>query len=275
MFAAFLLFSSGIIAGQTGAADDGPSPNRAKSAARPVARSEQERNDYLTASSATGGAAAESAAVDFEARYPKSELRVYLYAQAMQQYQEENNAPRILAMAEKVLELDPNHSVALALSATVLADNLQAKDRKHDREIQEIKRNANRAIHGANTGFMPPASASPEEATLYRNAVRSMAYSALGIMKLKTGDDAGAEKDLITALALNKLRPDPYLWYHLALAQDHRRRYSAALNSVEQALQLASSNPELQKLAEIEHDRLAGLAGRAPAQGSRRGAQQR
>jgi Tfp pilus assembly protein PilF len=87
-----------------------------------------------------------------------------------------------------------------------------------------------------------------------------MAYSALGIMKLKTGDDAGAEKDLKTASELAIVRPDPYVWYHLALAQDHRKKYTAALNSVEQALQLASSNPELQKLAEAEHERLAGLA---------------
>jgi Tfp pilus assembly protein PilF len=87
-----------------------------------------------------------------------------------------------------------------------------------------------------------------------------MAYSALGIMKLKTGDDAGAEKDLTTSTELAKIRTDGYTWYHLALAQDHRKKYAAALSSVEQALQLASSNPELQKLAEVEHERLAGLA---------------
>jgi Tfp pilus assembly protein PilF len=89
-----------------------------------------------------------------------------------------------------------------------------------------------------------------------------MAYSALGVMSLKTGDDTNAEKNFQTALALNKVQPDASAWYHLALAQDHRRKYSAALDSVEQALQLASSNPDLQKLAEVEHDRLAGLAGR-------------
>ena len=93
-----------------------------------------------------------------------------------------------------------------------------------------------------------------------------MAYSALGIMKLKTGDDAGAEKDLKMATELAKIRPDGYAWYHLALAQDHRKKYAAALGSVEQALQLASSDPELQKLAEVEHERLAGLA-----RGSRNG----
>jgi hypothetical protein len=89
-----------------------------------------------------------------------------------------------------------------------------------------------------------------------------MAYSALGMMELKTGDDAGAERDLRTSANLPKIRPDPYVWYHLALAQDHRKRYPAALNSVEQALQLASSNPKLQRLAETEHDRLNRLAGR-------------
>ena len=94
-----------------------------------------------------------------------------------------------------------------------------------------------------------------------------MAYSALGIMKLKTGDDAGAEKDLKMATELAKFRPDGHAWYHLALAQDHRKKYAAALNSVEQALQLASSDPELQKLAEVEHERLAGLA-RGPRNGS-------
>jgi tetratricopeptide (TPR) repeat protein len=87
-----------------------------------------------------------------------------------------------------------------------------------------------------------------------------MAYSAIGIMKLKTGDDAGAEKELKMAADLAKIRPDAYIWYHLALAQDHRKKYTAALGSIQQALQLASSDPELQQLAEVEYARLTGLA---------------
>jgi uncharacterized protein HemY len=81
-------------------------------------------------------------------------------------------------------------------------------------------------------------------------------------MKLKTGDYADAEKDLKAAVERATAGPDPYMWYHLALAQDHRKKYPAALNSVEQALQLASSNPDLQKLAESEHERLSRLTGR-------------
>jgi tetratricopeptide (TPR) repeat protein len=121
-----------------------------------------------------------------------------------------------------------------------------------------IKRNTARAIQSADASYGP--AAGTPAAALYKDTLQSMAYSALGIMKLKTGDDAGAEKDLKLAADLGKVKPDPYIWYHLALAQDHRKKYSAALISVEQALQLSSSNQDLQKLAEAEHDRLSGLA---------------
>ena len=140
------------------------------------------------------------------------------------------------------------------LTATAVADGLVDHDRDRERKIGIVKRNATRAIQLAEASFVrSPAAA------LYKTTLQSMAYSALGIMKLKTGDDAGAEKDLKAASELAMARPDPYVWYHLALAQDHRKKYTAALNSVQQALQLASSNPELQKLAEAERERLAGL----------------
>jgi hypothetical protein len=140
------------------------------------------------------------------------------------------------------------------LTATAVANGLADHDRERERKIGIVKRNAMRAIQVAEASFTgSPASG------LYKTTLQSMAYSALGVVKLKTGDDAGAEKDLKTASELAKARPDPYVWYHLALAQDHRKKYAAALNSVEQALQLASSIPDLQKMAEAEHERLSRL----------------
>lgn len=233
-----------------------PSERPGTPTARPQARSEQERTDFNTAYALTGAATEESAAIDFANKYPTSELRRYLYSSAMLQYQRENNPAKMLAMGERVLALDPNNPLALVLTATALADSLGDHDRDHDKKISTIKHNATRAIQAAEAGY-------PERVTggtVYKTALQSMAYSALGIMKLKTGDDSGAEKDLKMATELAKIRPDGHAWYHLALAQDHRKKYAAALSSVEQALQLASSDPELQKLAEVEHERLAGLA---------------
>jgi tetratricopeptide (TPR) repeat protein len=226
------------------------SPQEDPSPARPQARSEQERSEFNAAYALQGAATEEAAAIDFANRYPTSELRRYLYSSAMLQYQRENNPVKMLAMAERVLALDPDNPLALVLTATVLADSLGDRDR--DKKISTIKHNATRAIQAAEAGYSGD--------TVYKTTLQSMAYSALGIMKLKTGDDAGAEKDLKMATDLAKFRPDGYAWYHLALAQDHRKKYATALGSVEQALQLASSDPELQKLAEVEHERLAGLA---------------
>ncbi len=232
------------------------------------AQSAQERDEYLAASRLVGGQMSEEAADEFAARYPASALRVYLYSKALRDYQAENNPPKVLSTAQKVLAINPDHDVALVLTATVLADELESDDKDRGRKVEEIKRSAERGIKNLNSGVLPAVTGTPEQIEVYRTTLLSMAYSALGIMRLKTGDDGGAEKDLMMAVGLVKVRPDPYIWYHLALAQDHRRKYGAALASVEQALQLSSSLPDLQKLAEIEHDRLSGLAGRGSRQGT-------
>lgn len=262
LLATFLLtFAPEAIQAQAG--DGGSVTPPEKPALHPPARTQQERDDFNFAYAENGGNALEIAANTFAARYPESELRQYLYSKAMKAYELENNPAGTLAMAQKVLALNPDHAVALVLTATVLADGLGANDADKAKKMDEIRMTANHAINSVgSSGFAPPAAASPQQVAVYRTTLQSMAYSALGLMALKTGDDASAERDLTRAAVLQKITPDPYIWYHLALAQDHRKKYAAALNSVQQALQLASSHPQLQRLAEIEFDRLSGLAGR-------------
>ena len=255
------------------AGDGGSATPPERAALHPPAKSQQERGDFNFAYAENGGDALEIAANTFAAKYPDSDLRQYLYSKAMKAYELENNPAGTLAMAQKVLALNPNHAVALVLTATVLADGLGANDADKAKKMDEIRRAANHAIESVGSGFVPPAAASPQQAAVYRTTLQSMAYSALGLMALKTGDDASAERDLTRAAVLQKITPDPYVWYHLALAQDHRKKYAAALNSVQQALQLASSHPQLQRLAEIEFDRLSGLAGRGRRSGDETGAE--
>lgn len=235
------------------AAQPQSAPESPASAVRhPVAKSQQEYDDYQAARNTNDGAALEKAATNFAEKYPDSQLRRYLFSKALRQYQNENNPAGMLAMGKRVLALDPGDALTLVLTATVVADGLSAGDPNRETKVAEIKKNATHALQVVDTGMA-------SQAPLYRTTLQSMAYCALGIMKLKTGDDSGAEKDLKAAADLPKIRPDPYIWYHLALAQDHRKKYPAALDSVEQALQLASANPRLQRLAETEHDRLNRL----------------
>jgi tetratricopeptide (TPR) repeat protein len=222
------------------------------------AASQQELNDYRAAAALRGGSAVEQAANAFANRYPASELRQLLFSRAMLQYQLENNTSGILSMGEQTLALSPDHPAALVLTATVLADSLSPDDLDRDRKIAEIKRNASRAIEVLQKQRITAGAGESN-----RESLQAMAYSALGLMRLKTGDYAEAEKNLKAALERATVRPDAYTWYHLALAQDHRKKYPSALNSVEQALQLASRDAELQKLAEVEHERLSHLLERS------------
>jgi tetratricopeptide (TPR) repeat protein len=225
----------------------------------PQAKTQADYADYNTANAITTGAGMEKAANDFAAKYPDSELRSILYSKAMHNYQAENNPAKMLAMGEKVLVYDPDNSVALVLTATALSDNLTENDPDKANKIATIQKNAGRALQTIDTSFVPPNGATADQIKTYKDTLRSMAHSAIGIMSLKDKDDARAETELKLSADLLSTAPDPYVWYHLALAQDHQGKYTEALASVQKALNYTSTNPELGKLAAGERERLVLL----------------
>ena len=227
----------------------------------PQAKTHPEFNDYNAAYAMAGGAASEKAADEFAAKYPASELKAFLYSKAMHEYQNENNPAKMLSVGEKVLQLDPDNSIALVLTATVLSDSLSDADTDRQAKIARVKKNATRALETVDSAFVPPANATPEQVTAYKSTLQSMAHSALGIVALKTGDDATAENELKLSTKLNIAVPDPYLWYHLALAQDHQKKYPEALASINSALQIMGTNADLGELARGEQKRLLTLTG--------------
>jgi tetratricopeptide (TPR) repeat protein len=230
----------------------------------PQAKTHPEFNDYNAAYAVAGGAASEKAADEFSAKYPNSELKSFLYSKAMHEYQTENNKAKILAMGEKVLQFDPDNPIALVLTATVMADDLKEADKDTDTKDREknvaaIKKNSAHALETINSDFVPGANVTPEQLAAYRKTLQVMAHSALGIVALKTADDAGAEKELKAAADATPGQPDPYVWYHLALAQDHQKKYPEALVSINQAVQYAGSDQELASLVQGELARLRAL----------------
>jgi len=147
------------------------------------------------------------------------------------------------------------------LTSTVLADSLNDADTDREAKIARARKNATHALETVDSGFVPPANATPEQVTAYKSTLQSMAHSALGIVALKTGDDATAENELKLSTSLNLTQPDPYLWYHLALAQDHQKKYPEALVSINHALQVIGANADLGELAKGEQKRLLTLTG--------------
>jgi predicted Zn-dependent protease len=149
------------------------------------------------------------------------------------------------------------------LTATVLADALRAEDSDRQKKVDEIKKDSTHALETVDSGFVPPANATSEQVKAYKSTLQSMAHSALGIVALKTGDDATAENELKLSTNLNQSQPDPYLWYHLALAQDHQKKYPEALASINSALQVIGANADLGEQARAEQKRLLTLTGGA------------
>jgi tetratricopeptide (TPR) repeat protein len=225
----------------------------------PQAKTKAEYNDYNTAYAVSGGSPSEKAADDFAAKYPSSELTIFLYSKAMHEYQTENNKSKIETMGNKVLQFDPDNPVALVLTATVMADSLATSDADQDKQVAAIRKNGSHALQTINSDFSPGGNVSPEQLAAYKKTLESMAHAALGIAALKSGDDAGAEKELKTAADVNSSQPDPYVWYHLALAQDHQKKYPEALASVNQAVKYSGSDPDLATLAKGEQTRLQTL----------------
>lgn len=243
---------------QQPASNSKPGQSPAKHVAQ--AKTAQEYKDYNTAYALAGGETVEKAADDFAAKYPASELKIFLYEKAMHEYQAANNQPKILATGEKVLQLDPDNAIALVLTANVLSDGLN-ENNPDPQKAAEIKKNAGHALEILGGNFAPSANATPEQIEGYKRTLQALAHSALGITALKMHDDAGAEKELKAAADANPAQPDPFVWYHLSLAQDHQKKYSEALVSVNQALKSAGSNPEIGDLAKGERERLLTLTG--------------
>jgi len=219
----------------------------------PQPKTDQEFIDFTIASGMRGGSAMEKAAEDFAVKYPDSEMRVLLFLNAMHEYHKENNPRKMITTGEKVLEFEPYNPIGLVLTAAALADTLSDCDPDREAKISKIQQRANRVL-GMLDNFPYPSSATPEQISVYKRVMSSMAHFALGIMDLRIGSDKEAENELQLAAELS--RDDPYIWYNLALAQDHLEKYSQALDSVNRALQYADLEDDIRLVASVERDRL-------------------
>jgi hypothetical protein len=237
----------------------------------PQAKTQAEFADYNAAYAIKGGAAMEKAADDFAAKYPNSELKAYLYSKAMHEYQTEDNRGQMLVVGDKVLALDPDNAVALVLTATALSDSL-ADTSPDQQKVALVRQRATHALETVDTALGATSAIPQDQVIAYKNTLRAMAHSALAITSLKLGDNVDAEKEFKIAAELGKAQPDPFVWYHLALAQDRegtaaanpdeqQKKYSEALVSIREALRYTGSDPNLGKLAEGELKRLEQLTG--------------
>jgi tetratricopeptide (TPR) repeat protein len=251
--------AAGQTAGQTTAAPQGKRP--------PAFKSTQESDAFKSVLALPDAAATEKAADDFASKYPDSEVRVMLYKNAMQKYQQANNADKMLEMGQKALAIDPDDPEALVGVAQVLAERTRDTDLDKDQKLAESKKDAERALVTVDTD-VPTSGYPPEKLAQYKGFIRSEAYAVLGTLATNAKDWPEAETTLKKSIdAFPEV--DPIAVLRLAIALDHENKVPEALKYANQAVDLTKDRPDSAggKAARAEQDRLTKLnSGTAPGQ---------
>jgi tetratricopeptide (TPR) repeat protein len=247
--------------GQTGAAPAGAPPVKRP----PQAKTQAEFDAYQAATAnANDPAVLEKSADDFAAKFADSELRILLYRAAMHGYQAANNSDKLLAMARKILTIDPDDPEALIAVAEVLAERTRDTDLDKDQRLDEATKSAQHALQTVDTDLAIPANTPQERVDAYKGYLRSTAYSILGTVEFNRAKYPEAEADFHKSIDALPSQPDPVVVLRLALALDKENRYPDALKEAYHAVELTKEGTTEGTLARRERDRLIQLTGGIP-----------
>lgn len=252
-----------MAAAQTGTVSVPPSTSPRKRP--PAAKTPEEGAAYQAIVTNPDVAAAEAAAKDFESKFPQSELRSVVYYNLMTRYQQADNGEKTVQMGRKVLQFDPDHTIALVMTATVLAELTRDTDLDRDARYTEAMKDAQHALDSIDTGLVVRADVTDEQLKSAKTILSSMAHSAMGMVEMKRKNPAKAEKQFRTAVELNTAQPDAVIWLRLALALDQQNKYAEALTAANRAVELsATAGGLVANSAKQEQNRLKALTGQAP-----------
>ncbi len=233
-----------------------PAPKRP-----PQAKTQDEYKAFQAATQAATPEAQEKAADEFAAKFPSSELRVLLYRQAMNSYQNANNGEKMVEMGRKILAIDPNDPQALIEVAEVISEQTRSTDLDFTQKTDEANKLATHALETVDTDLMFSPNAPPEKVQAAKDWLKATAYAILGNIAMEKHDYAGAEKNLKQAIDLGKTQPDPVNYLRLAVALDNQTKYAEALATANQAVSMTQENTTVGQLSRQEQSRLKQLAG--------------
>lgn len=227
----------------------------------PQAKSQEEYKAFQAAAAATTPEAQEKAADDFAAKFPDSELRVLLYRQVMNSYQNANNADKMVEMGRKILAIDPNDPQALIEVAEVLSERTRNTDLDFNEKTAEASKLASHALETIDTDLPFSPNAPPDKVQAAKDWLRATAYAILGNIGMEKNDYAAAEQNLRKAIDMGKSQPDPVNYLRLAVALDKQSKYAEALSTANQAVSMTQENTAVGQLSRQEQSRLKQLAG--------------
>lgn len=231
------------------------------------AKSQDELKAYQTAFAMTDPALLETAADDFSAKYPTSELRASLYIRAMNLYAQSNNSDKVIETGRKAIAADPTNPIPLVQVASTLAESTRDTDLDREQRLAEASKDAHAAIDNIDTGLLVPANADPARVEGAKHSILTMAYDTLGTVDMDRNDYASAAKNLQKAIDESNGNPEAVLYLRLSVAQDKLNQYPQALDSANKAVQYAKDGTPAQNLAKQQQARLQKLISAASPAG--------
>lgn len=232
----------------------------------PAAKSQAEMTAYnqvMAQVQAKNAAGAEQAADALANNFKDSELRYLGYFQTMLLYQAENNADKAIEMGRKVLAINPNEPVTLAMVASFVSERTRDSDLDRDQRLAEVVQNAQKSLQLIDTELVIPPTAPQEQVDANKALLRSMAYAAIGNAYLVKADYPHAEENLKKSVEIAPAPGDSINWLRYAVALDLQNKLKDAMTAIDKAIELAPAGSLQAKMAQDERKRLVQRAGAA------------
>ena len=253
--------SQGAIPSNPGQAQQPAAPTGPKA---PQAKTQEEHSAYVAAVQDPDPAATLTAADEFAKKFPESELKAPLYSAAMQKAFNVGKNDGTIEAANKVLALQPEHTMALVMWATATAESTKKSDLDSKEKWDESMKVAEKAIATIDKGMPLVAPQAPaDQVAAARAVLLSMAHSAMGYVTMQREDWVAAEKHFSNAVKEAGQQADPVNYLRLAVAQDNLKKYKEGLVNAQKAIEIAEAqqNTQIANMARNEKARLEKLAG--------------
>ena len=225
----------------------------------PQPKTQAEYDAFQAATALTDGAKLEAAATEFAQRFPESELRGYIYQQAMGQYQAAGDGDKALEMARAVLKYEPNNAVALLTAAQLLSERTHDFDLDRKERLSEADADARNALKHV-SDVPTPAGMSAEQFAEALRQLRGTAHEVLGTVSFKRAEYFNAIKEFNAAVAEERERTDAVVYLRLAVANDKSDDVRSAMIVADKAIANSQAGSQVHQLAEQEKARLLKLS---------------
>lgn len=166
---------------------------------------------------------------DFVQKYPSSRYLSSVYSALALDYLSSGDTAKMMDVAQKAINLDPDNVDALSLVVWATARTINPTAPGSADQFVKIENYARHAISLVSTMVKPP-ELDDARFTAAKNDDLSMCHSGLGVMAFKRGKYEEAVAELTQAVQLAST-PDPVDFFVLGHAQEGTGHYDDAVNS--------------------------------------------